>query len=63
MLKNLLHDVLNTSKMLIPTFMERASTIACSASLSDTTELHTEEADPEGGHEIQGGSSYGDQKW
>ena len=43
--------------MLIPTFMERASTIACSASLSETTELHTEEGDAEGAHEIQGGSS------
>ena len=41
--------------------MERASTMACSASLSDTTELQTEEEDTDWGHEIQGGRSSRDE--
>ena len=37
--------------------MERASTMACVASLSETTELQIAEADTDWGHEIQGGRS------
>ena len=40
--------------------MESARTMACSASVSDTTELQTEEADTAGGHEIQAGRSSND---